>query len=261
MLDRFVRLHDGPDTDILNFARQWGVFELCHHNLPYQHGHKPLWSKSLLRIPDFMTAIAIRERCSIKWKSRQHAIFHRYYGVETEGCFRLNWEPVETWRFFSRQAHALLNIAANVHLGKIGPNDDWRTVLKSGFPGGCTGGDALRMSKDLLLEALNVWLEIGTIQLSLENISGRTQLIGADLFGSIALQLMLVVTRRTGFVQCSHCQEEYDPIRRPSKGRNNYCNKADCQREGARLRTAKSRVLLKRKRRRQKAATCESSIS
>jgi len=246
MLDHFVRLHKGLDRDILEFARKWGVLQLCHHNLPYTHGASPLGRDCRLKLPPWMTSEVVTRQWSIKWKDRQDAILHRYYGIESQGCFRLHWEPLETWRFFSKQACALLDIAAKVHCGKPGTADDWGLVLKGRFPGHAES-DALRLTKVFLVEALNIWLDLGAISLDVVDIKGRTRRTGADLFGSIALQLMLAATRQAGLALCAACGEEYPPTRRPSEGRQNYCNKKGCQREASRRRKASQRAQIRKK--------------
>ena len=40
------------------------------------------------------------------------------------------WEPLERWRYFSRQAGAILNLAARLHKGQPGKPEDWRHVVK-----------------------------------------------------------------------------------------------------------------------------------
>jgi hypothetical protein len=37
-------------------------------------------------------------------------------------------EPIEVWRYFSRRAQAVLNIAANLKVGKLGDLDDWKAL-------------------------------------------------------------------------------------------------------------------------------------
>jgi len=246
MLDHFVRLHKGLDRHILEFARKWGVLQLCHHNLPHTHGKSPLGRQCPVKLPPRLTSDEVTEQWSIKWKNHQDAILHRYYGIESEECFRLHWEPLETWRFFSRQACALLDIAAKVHGGKPGTADDWGLVLKGGFPGHAES-DALRLNKVLLIEALNIWLDLGTISLDVVDIKGRTRRTGADLFGSIALQLMLAATRQAGLALSAACGDEYPPTRRPPEGRQNYCNKKGCQREASRRRKARQRGQTRKK--------------
>jgi len=133
-----------------------------------------------------------------------------------------------------------------VHCGKPGTADDWGLVLKGRFPGHAES-DALRLNKVFLVEALNIWLDLGAISLDVVDIKGRTRRTGADLFGSIALQLMLAATRQAGLALCAVCGEEYPPTRRPSEGRPNYCNKKDCQREASRRRKARQRGQIQKK--------------
>lgn len=75
LLEQFVAVGDAPDEDIVRYARHWGVLAICTHGLPASHD----------------------PRCApMELPSRHGLVF---------------WEPVQSWRFFSRHAQAMLEIA------------------------------------------------------------------------------------------------------------------------------------------------------
>lgn len=39
LLEKFLMLHDRPTSDILAFAKRWGVLEICKHGLPCTHSN------------------------------------------------------------------------------------------------------------------------------------------------------------------------------------------------------------------------------
>jgi hypothetical protein len=83
LLERFVALADASPEDILRYARHWGVLAICAHGLPASH--------NLACTP-------------LELRSRRGVVF---------------WEPVQSWRFFSRHAKAILEIAAATHTSQV----------------------------------------------------------------------------------------------------------------------------------------------
>ena len=83
LLERFVALAEAPDEAILRYARHWGVLAICRHGLPSSHD----------------------ERCRPMRLPGQRGL--------------VLWEPVPSWRFFSRHAHAVLEIAAATHRSHV----------------------------------------------------------------------------------------------------------------------------------------------
>src|SRR5579872_3295266 len=93
LLERFVALADAPADEIVRYARQWGVLAICEHGVPACHSH------------DCVPVTLPRSR---------RVIF---------------WEPLESWRFFSHQAKAILELTAATHNSQIvetAPDILWR---------------------------------------------------------------------------------------------------------------------------------------
>jgi hypothetical protein len=77
MLGRFIRLAEAPPEKIREYALQWGALETCEHDMPLWH-----WGDA---------------RCNL---------------VREEDGWS---EPLSVWRFYSRNARAVLRVAAEIH--------------------------------------------------------------------------------------------------------------------------------------------------
>jgi hypothetical protein len=93
LLEQFVALGDAPDEDILRYARHWGVLVICGHGLPASHS----------------------EDC--------HPMHLRGRGRY------LYWEPLASWRYLARHAHAVLEIAAATYNGQALDRDNIDRLL------------------------------------------------------------------------------------------------------------------------------------
>lgn len=232
MLLQFVALHDSTDRKILAFAKVWGRLRICHHNVPHQHGALQGVLQTLLRIPQKDSNLV--ERMQRQRQSRS----------SDSGCPPLLWEPIDTWRFFSRQANAMLNIAANLNLGVRGHDSDWDCVLAGGLPSynpSIAKPAELKLHSKCLLTALRAWMSMSRFHPWIVNLEGKIHLGQADLFAKLSLELALAISRIKAPAVCSACGRQYDAGRKPSAGRDHYCSDAACQREGARRRKARSR--------------------
>lgn len=245
MLTQFVKLDDASDEQILRYARRWGVLEICRHNVP--RTHKPL-GPSLTDAPDPV------EWCeSLGWPKDAR------------------WEPLEAWRHFAGQARALLNIVAQLRAGKPARYEDWNAVAQGArtYHGRVAGIEAElrevtigreyawdgsnlpprkrrireeRIKRDKPLNGewarvtglVNDWMDLGNIRPRLYTEDGRVAVRlggGETLFGALAVQLALAISRTDGLAICSACGAPYLPVRRPSLNRRHYC--PDCSKWGA----------------------------
>jgi hypothetical protein len=87
-------------------------------------------------------------------------------------------------------------------------------------------GQGPRFERLLLSTVVNGWADIGGLTLRHKwAISGapRIALAGHQLFGALAVQLLLAIGRTNGFAHCSACGKQYTPDRRPPPGRRHYC--------------------------------------
>jgi len=230
MLQRFVALCDSSDEELLHFAQCWGRLRLCHHSMPPDH--RPL-EKLRLRRPPPVPRRVIKNRIKVP----------RYFVQPF--CFPLTGESLGAWRFYSRQAQAILKIAAKVNRGQLGAAEDWEWVLDGGLPVRPDKA-SLEINRTFLLEALREWTGLGRMRLWVPDLEGKIHLTGIDLFAKLGVELVLAVSRRKGIGVCSACGRQYEPSRRPARDRFNYCPKSSCQREAARRRKAASRSVQNR---------------
>ncbi len=219
ILDEFRNLCDAGDEAILRYARTWGVLELCRHNLPSCHEfslHVPL------RLPDPLPT----SDKSQGWNPN-----------DPRQCVPLRREPLATWRFFSAQARALLNIAADLQSVQLGDDSHWTMLLSEGIAP-ARSVDAQRL---LLRHVIEGWLKLGRIKPAIDDLTGGLTWTGADLFGELAVQIALAAEARDGQVVCVSCGKPYEPKRRVIRRGFNYCPATKCQRAAAAKRAQRYR--------------------
>jgi hypothetical protein len=217
MLDEFLHLRDAEDEVILKYARTWGVLELCRHNLPSCH---QLSLGDRLRLPAPPSASP---------QTRPED--------DCRQCIPLGRESLATWRFFSGQAKALLNIAADLHRIQLGERDDWASILRKGVsPAQSVGAQRL-----CVRDVIEGWLKLGRIKPAIDDLTGRLTWTGADLFGELAVQIALAAEARDGLAYCVACGRAYEPKRRVIRHGFNYCPATKCRREAAAKRAQRYR--------------------
>lgn len=217
LLEEFIELADGNDTAILKYARTWGVLGLCRHHLPYLHASPHELPNEHLRLP-LPSAFASRQ-----WLTR--------------ACVPLGSEPLDVWRFFSRQAKALLRIAANLQQEALGEPGDWSTVLRDGV----TPIRNLGIHRACWGEAVESWMTLGDVRPRIDVMSKTITWAGADLFGELAVQLALVGVMADGQVYCTNCGRAYAPKKQITRGGVHYCPSPRCQKVASALRAARYR--------------------
>lgn len=214
VLDEFIKLAECNDSEILNYARTWGVLELCRHHLPYLHGSP----HEHLRLPPPGATFTSRQQTTSK-------------------CFPLGTEPVEVWRFFSRQAKALLRIAANLQQETPGESDDWSLVLRDRvFP-----KQQVESHRACWADAVESWMTLGDVRPRIDLMNHMITWGRTDLLGELAVQLALVGVRADGQVHCSICGRGYAPRKQIVRGGVHYCPDPRCQKVATALRAARYR--------------------
>lgn len=211
VLDDFLALRDGDDEAILKYGQTWGVLEICQHNLPACHEFS---LEVPLRLPDPLQTRPMRQA-------------QRVFDPDPRQCKPLGVEPLATWRFFSAQAWALLNIAANIEKGELGEKNDWAVLLRAGV----SPAPFLDAQRRCVRDALEGWLKLGRIKPTIDDLSGGLAWTGADLFGELAVQLALAVAGIEGRVFCVACGKPYAPKRRVIRHGFNYCPSPACQKK------------------------------
>jgi hypothetical protein len=211
MISDFVKLASATSTEpFVRFAKRYGVF--FAEERPLEEGESLdalIFGNKLWRVSD---------------------------------PFARNWEPIEFWREVSRYVQAILRIAAQLREipPRTGDRKDWRVLGDE--------GPSLDPGQALFLLELEVdtWLRAGNVRLTTraryesERQTSRTiwwteVVCGSwfsSLFGSIALQLMLLIAGSETLYTCTGCGVPYLPAgRRPKHGQNSYCD--DCGLERA----------------------------
>lgn len=219
MLDAFIRIRDG--SDVLLFARRYGVLDICEHGLPGSHNPNP--------IPLVLPA---QEGC-------------KAWGEEGY----LYWEPVAIWLGFVAQMRAILSIAVDVRAGRLGRAEDWNIAYEQlrwneeavelGKP---LLGKTLEFDRLALAERVSAWMNYGNVHPELQwheatpifSLAGRT-------FGTLGIQLLFATTRAQGIAICSGCGMPYPRKRKPREGGRNFCENCG-ERVAARLRKREYRA-------------------
>lgn len=244
LIFRFMHLADADDCDVLEFARQLGVLDLCGHGLPRTH----------------VTGVG-----NGGWRPQFCP-----YGVEPDGD---GWraEGLDRWRLYARQAGAILSVAAAFHTDSHVPEGVWdsfedleprwigvpwsrpdppRMVARSeeelrGLGRGLIGDIQVilprlmadRSDADRLEWALTQWLALGDVRLWLthDELDFWVRFGGGTLFGALATELALMVSRMESLFPCSGCAEPFvdESGRRSASDAHWWCPKPACKRKRA----------------------------
>jgi hypothetical protein len=182
-------------------------------------------------------------------------------------------DPIDAWKYFSRRAAAVLNIAAALKDGKLGDLADWgvlaiiptgdeagEAAAKAAFdqhrygmgflpdlPRGTQRQPAVDQGRDLLSGEIDQWLRFWkkgrmrafadfSLRWSTQNRKWELQIeYQGYLFAAIALQLTLVVAEADSLYTCSACGLPYIRTKkRPKAGWANYCDQCIKRGIGAR---------------------------
>jgi hypothetical protein len=195
LLFKFIKLRKASPQQIFDFARKWGVLGICKHGLPYTH------------IPQPTLETDFKYWCE---------------PLETkEGYF---WEPIQSWREYASWTYAILKIAVNLHQGKLGDVNDWK-VIYGRHPKSPPNLNPLTLDKSLLSALINHWVEISNLRPRFDwSEKGIFVSFDSNLFGVIASQLLMVISRTQGLGICSNCSQPFIPLnRRPKANQRNYC--------------------------------------
>jgi hypothetical protein len=250
LLMQFVELAGAPKVAIAEYAERFGPLWLCaKHGQPVMH------------------QLDRRRPCLPKFWGK---------GRQLEYA-----EPLRRWRYYSRQARAILNLSIALSNGEEGDQADWQSIL-GGQPLVLDAPPPLENRMACLSYAVNRWLSCATVSPFLCVMNGRVRMTfvseaalfgvrsdllekvrhpqsaalavtqqaivgasGADsLFAAIAVQLAFTACQGAGLARCSACGTLYSPTRAPAVGRLHFC--PDCGRKASR-RLAKRRSRQKAK--------------
>ena len=214
MLERFAELCEADDDAILSYAIRWGALEVCAHGLP--RGHPP--TATMPRTTYF---------CEERFEPDRKPLGHV--------------EPIRIWRYESLRFRAILTLASGLWADppSLGSVTAWK-ILGKEMP------SDLDTARRTLAGQVNFFLQLGQVQPWADITPPYIRIGGHDLFGALAVQLLLATSRSSGWAVCSACGSPYAPTRRPATGRLNYC--AGCRETGTANRIA-ARNYRSRKRR------------
>jgi hypothetical protein len=241
MLEEFVALADADENKYLEYACKWGLLELCkEHFEPTNHNYncEPV-------VPSRMVVFGTTDKAA---KEHRETLL-------SEG------EPIWAWRNQARFARALLNIAARLHQGEVGSDEDWNILHydEAGFLGWNHAEKRkeknfsdIAFEKSLIADGVNTyWLGSGGVQPRVYWKASRPFITFeclkpyGKLFANLAIQLMMAISQIDSLAICSVCGQSYMPKRRPKHDQRRYC--PDCKKVALRdaaadYRRRKSRV-------------------
>jgi predicted nucleic acid-binding Zn ribbon protein len=152
-------------------------------------------------------------------------------------CMSVRKEPLDTWRFFSKQAEAVLRIELNLRKGRPGETEDWSVALRKGLVPQAT----IEAQRACLNDVLDCWLHLGCVRAMIDRLSNAITWGGADLFGELAVQLSFAVRGVEGWVHCVVCGKPFAPKNRVVRGGVHYCREKFCQNAASAERSARYR--------------------
>jgi hypothetical protein len=250
-LREFIDPRLKTDRAFVEFARRWGVLEICQHGLPRRH------------------SAGLSTLC--------RPLGHE--SIEDGG-----WEPMAAWRFFQRQAIVVLSVSDRLRRNERIDRETWQDLfdedgprlafdraldfsdpvvsphtsqpldLRTGRPAErppvlswvleeddwdravweCDLG-VQRWCAGLVMQS---WLEVGRPEMFVDwSGRGASVWVGArSLFGVLAMQLAFAASGSLGFAICHECRALFLPTRRAKAGQRTYC--AECRENQVPLRDA-----------------------
>ena len=295
LLEDFVKLDAAPVNAIRDYARKWGVLEICKHGYPRSH-NSATWPRSWVHLFTLWDRYAPQTPCEpfdfkcgkteeketrtrdssplniMRSDGRKGAVLTTRHTNSGSGStesksststvralavqhYEEGWEPVERWRYFARQARAILNIAARPNPTNLGLSEEWKILYQEyseEFERLPTkmGAQNIEHTRRLLSFAVNDWFQLGAVrpQFVWKERVARLEVGGPTLFGHLAVQLALAVSRTEAMVFCSHCGIPYLPSRQPNRNQRHFCDRCRDEKHPRRLASLDYRARLNRSR-------------
>ncbi len=253
-----------PSGHVMVPGQIWLEEEAIHWKLP---GHAKSREPSRAMLTEFVALHQAKSSEVILRFARDWGVLMLTGGKSPRPCGEAmaeGIEPIAAWRYFSRRAAAVLNIAAALKDGKLGDLADWGVIAAvhaggeeaeeesfnsaverhkygMGFlidiPRGRQHQSAVDQGRDLLANEVGQWLRfwkagrirgLSDFSLHWSPTAQKWQLrIEYDgyLFAAIALQVALVVAEADSLYTCSACGIPYIRTKkRPKAGWANYCD-------------------------------------
>ncbi len=242
-LNVFVSLADAPGERIRMFARRYGPLQLCKHGLPHYHNQERvppnrrlLWelrAQGLVDDSAWENSVQCNERCE-----PQRA---ELPDPKTGATQVWEWEPLEAWRHYAREAKAIRAVAEPVRRGHLAQKarlvslvDEFNLDFLTGLqrldnPRAQPVEYVSEWHRSFVKEHLQRWLDMGGIgpRVDWEATMPVLRWEPAGLFGILALRLAAEVALGGHVATCDGCGRTYSRRRAPSRTRRNFCD--DCR--------------------------------
>lgn len=264
LLTGFLSLAGGSRRSVLMYAREWGLLDLCNHQLPFDHPME-------IGLPPCLAQTSSRVLLS-------NVDCHQLHGAE----------PVASWQFWASQALALTNVGVQLRKGlATDPRDvsrlftraPWMPEVLESVRGPweqlprpsidvttspylaelerSRSATRLRVAerppvtselRELVRDAMSFWLEMARVGLRLIWPGGRPDVVlTGGLFANIGIQLLMTISGSQGFAFCAGCGNVHIPARPNDTRRASYCPR--CREEGVPRRDAQRRYEARKRRR------------
>lgn len=212
LLRAFLDLAGRPWASYERFAGRWGVLHLCAHGLPRTH-------------PPFPDA-------PVAYSRRIPGICETVEPSDLQGS-----EDLKAWLFWSARGRAVLDIASSLREGVTDAHlaDQWAFISPHAPKAASRDPDWGRVQMGREIEQ---WLRLAGVVPRVDLATPpHVRLSGSDLFGTIALQLVIAATGASNLSFCSYCGDSYLPTRKPHQGQRTFCD--GCRRKGRPVTLAK----------------------
>jgi hypothetical protein len=215
LLDGFLEFSDPAvafSERLTNFARRYGVLNICKHSVPASHASEPI----LLPPDSPQHGYCWAEEVAPVWTTEP------LEGIPTH-WYQRGWfsETPFLWCRYAKTAQAILDVAAALELGQ----PPRRSAIDVLAPGSTTNDLAPYQWRWLISDTVNQWLGWGNVRpaFSLTDHGPIVKWSAGSMFGAMAAQLMTAITRHRGLAICSGCGCGYTPSRLPRPSGRHYC--------------------------------------
>jgi hypothetical protein len=203
-LGAFLAIRDADG--VLRFAQRYGPLGLCEHKLPAEHN------------PTIFDPVGIDRGLGCQ-------PVRRSTDDGEDECI----EPVDVWLRFASQAHAILDVAASLHLNRSPSARSWRLAMGDAAPPAPLDPGRRADCREWLSISISWWLHFDPPRPAFHWRKRKPDVVlVCGTFGHIALQLAAACAGVADVMFCDGCRQLYRREgRRAQAGRRNYCT--DCR--------------------------------
>lgn len=264
-LMRFVRLADASDAKVVTFAKRFGVLGICGHQLPYTHvtgvgtgGWRPLHCS-------YRRSVTVDGR---EWGIEPIERWRDYAGLAgsilsaAAALHQGRLVPAAVWDQAEELAPRYLEapwsppssggLVARTEAEYLGARG-WIRDIRADVTKlrGTEEGFGPRTDLERLEWALRQWMQLGAVTTWVDCTDNGFRICfgGETLFGALASQLAVMVSRNGTLYPCSGCGDAFAAEDGRGRGpdQNWWCEKPDCKKRAAAVRSKKYRAKLKMK--------------